>query len=78
MTVEQIKQLIATVRSDYQKLYDMHLLSVSTKDKQGLRCFNPEILETKLNRTDEEILNDLISGGAVIDGVEAYLASLNE
>lgn len=66
------------MRLDYQKLYDMHLLSISTEDQQGLRCFNPEILKAKLNRTDEEILNDLISGGAVIDGIEAYLASLNE
>ncbi|MBQ7043770.1 MAG: hypothetical protein IJN78_04105 [Clostridia bacterium] len=78
MTIEQIGKLVATVRSDLKKLYDMHLLSVSTDGKQGLRCFNPEALEAKMNRTDEEILNDLIADGAIIDGIEAYLASLSE
>lgn len=78
MTTEQIGKLVATVRSDLKKLYDMHLLSVSTDGKQGLRCFNPEALEAKMKRTDEEILNDLISNGAMIDGVEEYLASLSE
>ncbi|MGN1217670.1 MAG: hypothetical protein ACI4TD_06805 [Phocaeicola sp.] len=78
MTIEQIGKLVATVRSDLKKLYDMHLLSVSTDGKQGLRCFNPDALEAKMKRTDEEILNDLISNGAMIDGVEEYLASLSE
>lgn len=78
MTTEQIGKLVAIVRSDLQKLYDMHLLAVSTEGKQGFRCFNPEVLEAKMKRTDEEILNDLISDGAIIDGVEEYLASLSE
>lgn len=78
MTIEQISALIATVRSDLNRLYDLHLLSVKTGGKQGLRCFNPESLEAKIRRTDKEILDDLTSNGAIINGVEEYLNSLNE
>lgn len=78
MTVEQIGKLIEVVRSDLQKFYDLHQLSLKSGGKQGLRCFNPEELERKINRTDREILCELIEGGAIIDGVDEYLSSLNE
>lgn len=78
MTVQQIGKLIDVVRSDLQKFYNLHQLSLKTGGKQGLRCFNPDELERKINRTDKEILNELIAEGAIIEGVDEYLASLNE
>lgn len=78
MTVEQIGKLISVIRSDWQKFYDLHKLSLETDGKQGLRCFNPEELERKIKRTDKEILDDLISEGTVIDGVDEYLDSLKK
>lgn len=78
MTIEQISKLIDVVRSDLQKFYNLHQLSVQSGGTQGLRCFNPEELERKINRTDKEILDDLIAKGAIIDGIDEYLDSLNK
>lgn len=78
MTVKEISNLIATVRDDYQKLYDKHQLAIESNGKLGLRCFNPEFLEQILKYSDEEILNFLESKGAIISGKEEYLTQLNK
>lgn len=78
MTTKEIGKLIQTVRSDIQRLYDLNKISEASGSKEGLKCFNPEVLERMVNRTDREILEDLTKSGAVIDGMEEYLAQVQK
>lgn len=78
MTISEIGELISRVRNDYQKLYKSHLLSVQSGGTAGLKCFNPDVLEHLVNRTDKEILDDFAKNGTVIEGADEYLASMNK
>lgn len=70
--------LIKQVRESTQQLWDLHQLFISSEGKQGLKCFTPEDLEKKYNRTDEEILEEAETKGIYIVDKDEYLKRKKE
>ncbi len=68
--------LITSVRASTQQLWDAYQLYLSSDGAHGLNCFTPDILEKKLNRTDEEIIALAERRGLYIEDKDEYLASL--
>lgn len=70
--------LIKDVRESTQRLWDSYQLYLSSNGKQGLKCFTPESMQKKLNRTDAEIIAQAEAKGLTIEDKEEYLAKANE
>ena len=72
------EKLIEEVRTSNQKMWDAYQLWLNTGGAQGLECLTPDIMEQKLNRTDEEIFTEAEAKGIYIVGKEEYLANKKE
>lgn len=76
LSLSEISELIRVTRSDVERLYNLHQLSIESNGNQGLKCLNPEKLDYLMNRTDEEILQDYMAQGYTITKADEYLASI--
>lgn len=65
--------LIKEVRETTQYLYDSYQKYLKTGGQSGLCCFDPDILETRLKRTDREIIEQGLAKGVYIEDAEDYL-----
>lgn len=67
--------LIKEVRESTQHLYDSYQRYLESDGQSGLCCFDPDVLEARLNRTDKEIIEQGLAKGLYIEDAEDYLAS---
>ena len=65
--------LIKEVRETTQRLYDSYQKYLETGGKVGLCCFDPDILEARVRRTDREIIEQGLAKGVYIEDAEGYL-----
>lgn len=68
--------LIKEVRESTQHLYDSYQKYLETDGKMGLCCFDPDLLEERLNRSDRDIIEQGLAKGVYIEDAEEYLAKL--
>ena len=68
--------LIKEVRESTQRLYDSYQKYLETDGEAGLRCFDPDLLEERLNRSDRDIIEQGLAKGVYIEDAEEYLAKL--
>lgn len=68
--------LIQDYRKTNEGLYKLHLRFLETGE--GAPCLNPEVLKTKINKTDKEILEELEGKGFYIIDKEEYLLKKRE
>lgn len=68
--------LIKEVRESTQHLYDSYQKYLETDGQMGLRCFDPDLLEERLNRSDRDIIEQGLAKGVYIEDAEEYLAKL--
>ena len=59
----KVKDFIDYIRKDRLELWNQHLLWVKTNGEQGIRCATPEIMESLINETDEEIIHKALDKG---------------
>lgn len=65
--------LIKEVRETTQRLYDSYQTYLVTDGQSGLRCFDPDILEARMKRTDREIIEQGLAKGVYIEDADDYL-----
>lgn len=65
--------LIKEVRETTQRLYDSYQKYLETGGQVGLCCFDPDILEARVRRTDREIIEQGLAKGVYIEDAEDYL-----
>lgn len=65
--------LIKEVRETTQYLYDSYQKYLETGGQVGLCCFDPDVLEARLKRTDREIIEQGLAKGVYIEDAEDYL-----
>lgn len=70
--------LIKEVRESTQYLYDAYQRYLETDGQSGLCCFNPEVLEERMNRTDRDIIEQGLAKGVYIEDAQEYLASIEK
>lgn len=68
--------LIKEVRESTRVLYDSYQRYLETGGQSGMCCFDPDILEQRMNRTDREIIEQGIAKGVYIEDAEDYLATV--
>lgn len=68
--------LIKEVRESTQHLYDSYQKYLETDGKMGLCCFDPDLLEERLKRSDRDIIEQGLAKGVYIEDAEEYLAKL--
>lgn len=68
--------LIKEVRESTQHLYDSYQKYLETDGQMGLRCFDPDLLEERLRRSDRDIIEQGLAKGVYIEDAEEYLAKL--
>lgn len=68
--------LIKEVRESTQHLYDSYQKYLETDGQMGLRCFDPDLLEERLKRSDRDIIEQGLAKGVYIEDAEEYLAKL--
>lgn len=68
--------LIKEVRESTQRLYDSYQKYLETDGKMGLCCFDPDLLEERLKRSDRDIIEQGLAKGVYIEDAEEYLAKL--
>lgn len=68
--------LIKEVRESTRHLYDSYQKYLETGGQMGLRCFDPDLLEERLNRSDKDIIKQGLEKGVYIEDAEEYLARL--
>lgn len=68
--------LIKEVRESTQYLYDSYQKYLETDGQMGLRCFDPDLLEERLKRSDRDIIEQGLAKGVYIEDAEEYLAKL--
>ena len=64
---------IKEVRESTQALWDSHQKYIETGGRVGLLCFDPDVLEAKVKRTDREIIEQGLAKGVYIEDAEDYL-----
>lgn len=69
-------ELIKEVRESTQRLYDSYQKYLETGGQMGLRCFDPDLLEERLKRSDRDIIEQGLAKGVYIEDAEEYLAKL--
>lgn len=67
--------LIREVRESTQVLYDSYQRYLATDGQSGMCCFDPDILEQRMNRTDKEIIEQGLAKGVYIEDADKYLAN---
>lgn len=65
--------LIKEVRESTLMLWNSHQKYIETGGKVGLLCFDPDVLEARLKRTDREIIEQGLAKGVYIEDAENYL-----
>lgn len=68
--------LIKEVRESTQALWESHQRWIETNGEMGLRCFTPDVLKEKLERTDRDIIEQGIAKGVYIEDAAEYLANI--
>lgn len=72
------ESLIKEVRAAIGNAWASHQLWVKTNGEQGFRCFTPDILEQKYNRTDEDIIAEAEAKGIVLVDKDEYLDKIKK
>lgn len=70
--------IIKDCREGMEELNKLHLQWLASDGLQGCQCLNYEEFKLKLNRSDEEILNDAESKGLYIVDKEEYLNKIKK
>lgn len=65
--------LIKEVRETTQRLYDSYQTYLKTDGQAGLCCFDPDVLEARMKRTDKEIIEQGLAKGVYIEDADDYL-----
>ena len=68
--------LIKEVRESTQHLYDSYQKYLETDGKMGLCCFDPDLLEERLKRSDRDIIEQGLAKGVYIEDAEEFVAKL--
>lgn len=72
------ENLIKEVRRTIGAAWDSYQLYLKTHGMEGTRCFTPEILEQKYNRTDEDIIREAEEKGIYLIDKDEYLAKIKK
>ena len=69
----EAEKVIATSRKNLQEMINWHELWLTTKGKQGVRCFNYDEIKQQMAMSDAEIIQYFVNKGYKINNAEKYL-----